>query len=209
MPSTQPQPDTTAIARFDRPPEEPIWPAARAVDALLRECARVLFLECRDDLWSWLSESDLQGMLYAILRRELPAHGLPASALHTAYPFRITTEQARKMGLKGRTLNTDLVLAVPHSMRMLRGRRWTGDFVAAIEVKRGYERFREIRADLAKLAAVRTVWSSVMTYMVVMGHQSTHESVAAVEREAKTHGVVLLSDNYWIQDTRIDQPELV
>jgi hypothetical protein len=209
MPGTPPQTITTPIARFDKPPEEHTWPASRAIDALLRECARLLFAECRDDLWSWLSESDLQGMLYAILRRELPAHGLPASALHAAYPFRITAEQARKLGLKGRTLGADLVLVVPHTLKLLRGRRWTGDFVAAVEVKRGVERFREIRADLAKLAALRNVWSNVLPYMIVMAHQSAHEDVAAVEREAKANGVTLLADNYWVQDARIDQPELV
>lgn len=207
--SNPPHVTDTTIARFDRPPEERTWPAHRAIDALLRECSRLLFAECRADLWSWLSESDLQGMFYAILRRELPAHGLPASALHAAYPFRITTEQARKLDLRGRTLSTDLVLVVPHSLRQLRGRRWTGNFVAAVEVKRGYERYREIRADLIKLAAVRSVWSDVLTYMVVMGHQSAHEAVSAVEREAKANGVTLLADNYWVQNARIDQPELV
>ncbi|HHX43354.1 MAG TPA: hypothetical protein GX714_05115 [Chloroflexi bacterium] len=200
---------TTTIARFDTPPEEGTWPAQRAVDALIRECSRLLFAECREDLWAWLSESDLQGMLYAILRRELPAHGLAASAVHMAYPFRITREQAQRLGLRGRTLTTDLVLVVPQSLRLLRGRRWTGRFVAAVEVKRGYERYREIRADLAKLAAVRNVWEDVLTYMVVMGHQSAHEAVSAVEREAAAHGVTLLADNYWVQDARINQPELV
>lgn len=209
MSNTPPQPTATAIARFDRPPEEHTWPAVRAIDALLRECARLLFVECRDDLWSWLSEGDLQGMFYAIVRRELPAHGLPASTVHAAYPFRITAEQATKLGLKGRTLSADLVLAVPHTLRLVRGRRWTADFVAAIEIKRGYERYREIRADLAKLAAIRSVWSNMLTYMIVMGHQSAHEDVAAVEREAKANGVTLLADNYWVQDARIDQPELV
>lgn len=209
MPSTPPQAAATTIARFDKPPEERTWPAHRAIDALLRECTRLLFAECRGDLWSWLSESDLQGMLYAILRRELPAHGLSAGALHAAYPFRITEEQAHKLGLRGRTLNTDLVLVVPHTLRLLRGRRWTGDFVAAVEIKRGYERYREIRADLAKLAAVRSVWSDVLTYMIVMGHQSAHEDVSAVEREAKANGVTLLGDNYWVHDARISQPEMV
>lgn len=208
MPST-PARAAAPIARFDKPPAERTWPAPRAIDALLRECGRLLFAECRDDLWAWLSESDLQGMFYAILRRELPAHGLPAGALHATYPFRITAEQAHKLGLKGRTLTTDLVLVVPHTLRLLRGRRWTGDFVAAIEVKRGFERYREIRADLAKLAAVRGVWSDVLTYLIVMGHQSAHEDVAAVEREAKAHGVTLLADNCWVQDARIGQPELV
>jgi len=209
MPNTPPQAAATAIARFDKPPEEHTWPASRAIDALLRECTRLLFAECRDDLWSWLSESDLQGMLYAILRRELPAHGLAASALHAAYPFRITAEQTHKLGLKGRTLNADLALVVPHTLKLLRGRRWSGEFVAAVEVKRGFERFREIRADLCKLAALRSVWSDIATYMVVMGYQSAHEDVAAVEREAKANGVTLLADNYWVQDAHIDQPELV
>jgi len=209
MPSTSPQAAATTIARFDTPPEEHTWPAPRAIDAFLRECARLLFAECRIDLWTWLSESDLQGMFYAILRRELPAHGLSASAAHAAYPFRITEEQAHNLGIRGRTLSTDLVLVVPHTLRQLRGRRWTGEFAAAIEVKRGYERFREIRADLAKLAAVRSVWDGMLTYMIVMGHQSAHEDVSAVEREAKAHGVTLLADNYWVQDAHIDQPELV
>lgn len=209
MPGTPPQPSATTIARFDKPPEERTWPAPRAVDALLRECTRLLFVECRDDLWAWLSESDLQGMFYAILRRELPAHGLPACAIHAAYPFRITADQAHKLGLKGRTLSADLVIVVPHTVRLLRGRRWSGDFVAAIEIKRGYERYREIRADLIKLAALRGVWGEMLTYMIVMGHQSAHEDVAAVEREARANGVTLLADNYWVQDARIDQPELV
>ena len=199
----------SAIARFDKPPEGHTWPAPRAIDALLRECSRLLFSECRDDVWSWLSEDDLQGMLYGILRRELPAHGLPASALHAVYPFRITAEQAHKLGLRRRTLSVDMVLAVPHSLRLPRGRRWTGDIVAAVEVERGFERHREIRANLAKLAAVQAVWQNVLAYMVVMGHQSAPEDVAAVEREARARGVTLLADNYWVQDMRIDQPELV
>ena len=195
---------TTTIARFDTPPEEGTWPAQRAVDALIRECSRLLFAECREDLWAWLSESDLQGMLYAILRRELPAHGLAASAV-TWPTLPHHAEQAQRLG-RGRTLTTDLVPVVPQSL-FLRGRRWTGRLVAAVEVAQ-YDAIARF-ADLAKLAAVRNVWEDVLTYMVVMGHQSAHEAVSAVEREAAAHGVTLLADNYWVQDARINQPELV
>ena len=143
----------SSIARF-RGQDIVAWPGGRAIDALLRECARLLFRECQADYRTWLSEADLQCIFYAILRRELPAHGIPARAAHAAYPFKMPTLQSEKLGKRDRTLPVDMILVVPDTVHIVRGRRWTGDIAAALELKRGFERRREIRGDLANLAAI-------------------------------------------------------
>lgn len=197
------------IARFGADPDLPAWPEPRSIDALLRECVRLLFALCRADYRAWLSESDLQGMLYAILRREMPAHGLPASAVHLNYPCKLSAEHQVRLNRRTSTVPVDLILVAPHTITLLAGRRWEAPLAAAVELKRGYERFREIRDDLAKLAAIRTAWPNALTYMVIMGYHSRQEEIAAIQRTAHTAQITLLADNYWQLDGDIQQPHLV
>ena len=199
----------SSIAQFDESLELAAWPEARAIDALFRECARLLFTSCRADYRAWLSEPDLQSMLFAILRRELPAHGLPACAVHAGYPCRLPAERISESGGRSRTIRMDVIVVVPRTIHRLRGRRWEGELSVAAKVKRGYERLREISRDLAKLAAIRAAFPKAQTYMIVMGYHGRHEHIAAADRAAKALDVTLLHDNYWGQVERIDQPELV
>ena len=184
------------------------WPGERAIGALVRECARLLFEECQADYCTWLSEADLQCLFYVVLRRELLAGGIPACAAHAAYPFKIPLLQSEKLGRRDRTLPVDVILVVPDTVHIVRGRRWTGDVEAAIEIKRGFERKREIRGDLANLAAIHEAWPQIEPYMLIMGYHSDPEDIAAVERAAAAAGVALLCDNYWGQHRAIDQLEL-
>lgn len=203
------KPFDSSVAQFDESLDFAPWPGARAIDALFRECARLLFASCRADYRAWLSEPDLQSMLFAILRRELPAHGLPACSVHTGYPCRLPAERAAESRRRGRIIRMDVILVIPRTIQRLRGRRWEGEFSVVAKVKRGYERLREISRDLAKLAAVREAFPRAQTYMIVMGYHSRHEHIAAAERAARALEVTLLHDNYWEQGERIDQPELV
>jgi hypothetical protein len=203
----------SAIAHFRTLPETEWWPQAEALDALIREAARLLFALCRADQRAWLSEGDLQGMLYAIFQRELPAHGLPASAVHASYPFQLTQKPTVQLGQKRpprerRTRPVDLVLVVPQTIHTVRGRRWAGEMVAAIELKRGYKRHREIREDLQKLAAIHESWPQIQPYMLIMGYRNSQEDIAAVNRMALQAGVTLLGDNYWAQPGQVAQLEL-
>lgn len=199
----------SSVARFRNPPETGRWPHPPVVDALIRECSRILFAQCRADFRAWLSESDLQSMLYAILRRELPAHGLPARAVHVGFRCRLSPEQASRLERKGNTLPVDLILAVPHTIRILRGRRWEAGVAVVAQVKRGYERQREIRDDLAKLAVLRQAWPDAQAYMIIMGYRSKQEDIGAVQRATQAAGIPLLNDNYWESQKSISQRELV
>gem|GEM_PF-1885940 len=218
-PMSDPEHLESAIAHFRSLPDTEWWPQAEALDALIREAARLLFALCRADQRAWLSESDLQGMLYAILQRELPSHGLPTSAIHASYPFQLPHKPTAQVGQKRaaperrparerRTLPVDLVLVVPQTIHTVRGRRWAGEMVAAIELKRGYKRHREIKDDLQKLAVIRETWPQIQPYLLVMGYHSRQEDMAAVNRMALQAGVTLLGDNYWAQPGQVAQLEL-
>jgi hypothetical protein len=202
-------PFVSSVARFESAPEVGAWPAPQAVDALLREAARLLFALCRADHRAWFSEADLQCLYYTILRRELPAHGLPACAVHADYACKLPTEQSLKLGKQGPWQVVDLILVIPHTIHRVRGRRWAGELAAALEIKRGHERLREIKDDLAKLALLREAWPNVLVYMIIMGYHSKPEDVAAVERAARAFNVPLLSDNTWGVAEKAAQPELV
>lgn len=205
----EPEQHASSVARFEKPPETGGRPQPRVIDALIRKSARTLFAQCRADYREWLSQSDLLSLFYAILRRELPAYYLPPSAVHVKYPCKLSPAQAAKLGRRGSTLPVDLILAVPHTIRILRGRHWEAKIAAAAQMKRGYERQREIRDDLAKLVVLREAWPDAHFYMIVMGYRSKQEDVGAVERAARAAGIPLLHDNYWGSEKSISQPELV
>lgn len=200
------------------------WPQRDALDRFVRQCAARLFGECRSDPRAWLSEPDLQCLFHAILRQELAARGLSPLAVHAGYPLRLSLGRssveagARTSGyapddaaprvVRSHLLPVDIVLAVPDSIRPLRSRRWGGELAAVMEVKRGFERGREIRNDLARLGAIHAEWPHLLVYMLIASRRSRHELVHAVERGAVAHGVVLLYDNYWGTDSPAEQPEL-
>jgi hypothetical protein len=184
------------------------WPEPAAVDGLIREAARLLFALCRADSRAWLSEGDLQAMYYGLLRRELAAHGLPACAVHAGYPVKITEERLRDLGKRGRMLRVDAVLMAPQTIHPVRGRRWEGQLAAAIEIKRGFERWRGIRAALGQQAAIREAQPAVQPYMLLMGYHSRAEHMAAVERAAQALAIPLLQDNIWGLPGSVRQNEL-
>ncbi|MFH1084576.1 MAG: hypothetical protein V1772_02265 [Chloroflexota bacterium] len=186
------------------------WPPPAALDAVLRACVRILFDECQRDPRLWLSEGDLQGILYAILVQELPSHGIPPTAVHAGYACRLGHEARERLGRKRALLAADLALVIPSTIRLLPKRRWEADLAAALEVKRGCERLGELRADLEKLAAIRQAQSGAQAYMILMGHRSRPEDLAAVARVAEGLGIPLLCDNYWgASEIPAAQPELV
>ena len=185
------------------------WPSATGLDALIRECARLVFEQCQKDYRPWLSESDLQSLFYMTLYRELPTYGVSQSSVHTNYPCRLPDEYRRRLGIHSRQLFVDLALVIPQSIRILRGRHWEADLAAAIEVKRGYERFREVQSDLKKLAMIREAWPDVQVYMLIMGYHGQQEDIAAVAKIAQDLNVSLLQDNYWASKGKVDQPGLV
>lgn len=199
----------SSIAQFKEPHEGSPWPAPRAIEGLLLECAEQLFMQCRADYRRWLSESDLQSLLYAILRRELPAHGIASCAVHTGYPVKLPDDVIKRLKKRGKLLPVDMVLVVPGTIHLLRGRRWEAQLKAVIEVKRGCERFREVKADLDKLAAIRERYPDVVPSMVLMGFRNSQEDLSAVIHAAEGLDIPLLCDNYWGRDARIDQHELV
>ena len=208
MPNTPPTRPEDISWSDDDPADLIPWPDAETIDGLIREAARMLFALCRADSRAWLSEGDLQAMYYGLLRRELSARGLPGCAVHAGYTVRITEERLRELGKRGRMLRVDAVLVTPDTIHQGRGRRWEGELAAAIEIKRGFERWREIRADLAKLHAIRQAWPTVQPYMLLMGYHSRPEQVAAVERAAQALEIPLLQDNFWGHAGSIRQSEL-
>jgi len=185
------------------------WPSVMGLDALVRECSRLLFELCQKDYRPWLSESDLQSLYYMILHREFPVHGVSYSAIHTNYACYLPDEYRQRLGIRSRRLPVDLALVIPQSIHILRGRHWDADLSVAIEVKRGFERFREVRADLTKLATIRAAWPQVQVYMLIMGYHSQQEDIGSVIKVANDLDVPLLQSNYWGQDAKVDQPELV
>jgi hypothetical protein len=199
----------SSIAQFKEPREGIPWPAPRAIERLLLDCAEQLFTQCRADFRRWLSESDLQSLLYTIVRRELPAHGIASCAVHTGYPIKLPEEVIKRLKKRGKLLPVDLVLVVPGTIHLLRGRRWEAQLAAVIEVKRGCERYREVRADLDKLAAIREHYPDVLPSMVLMGFRNSQEDLAAISHTAADLDIPLLYDNYWSRDERIDQNELI
>ena len=205
-----PRSSVSSVARFRRPLPERAWPPPAALDAVLRACVRILFEECRGDPRLWLSEGDLQGMLYAILAHELPAHGVPPTAVHAGYACRLGREVRERLGRRRALLAADLAVVIPSTIRLLPKRRWEAELAAVIEVKRGCERLGEMRADLEKLAAIRQAQPSAQAYMVMMGYRSRPEDVAAASRLAESLAISLLCDTYWGTDTPPSaQPELV
>ncbi|MHB0857904.1 MAG: hypothetical protein ACYC5M_10075 [Anaerolineae bacterium] len=178
----------------------------QAVEALLRNAAAQLFSRCRSDRHLWLSEPDLQCLLYAILQQELAARGISGAALHADYACRVPPSDTAPR--RGRTLPVDLILVLPETIHPLRSRRWSAQALAVVEVKRGFERHREIREDLAKLVTVRKAWLDVLACLVVMGYRNRLEDIAAVERSAEAGGVLLLGDNDWGVEIDARQPEL-
>lgn len=197
----------TPIARFADSTGNWAWPESSAIDALLRQATRQLFAICRADYRGWLSEGDLHAMLYTLLRQELPSHGLPACAVHLGYPCRLPTLGDAAKPRSRRTRPVDLVMVVPQTIHLGRGRRWEGALAVAAEVKRGYERQREIKDDLAKLAAIRNTWPDILSYLIIMGYRNSQEDISAVERAAQAAGVTLLGDNYWGQPGTVNQSE--
>ena len=206
MSDTHPSSVSTRTGGSEKPG---VWLQAPAVDALIKECARILFEQCRVDYRRWLSEGDLKSIYYAILRRELPARGVPSCAVHAGYPYKLSTEWHQKLGNRRRQVRVDLALIVPESIRIVRGRHWEGQIAAAIEVKRGFERYNETKGDLAKLAAIRGSRPDVQVYMLIMGYKNGPEQIAALERSAARMQIPLLCANYWGTSGRIDQPTLI
>ncbi|MHB1294368.1 MAG: hypothetical protein ACYC4R_05140 [Anaerolineae bacterium] len=177
------------------------------VEDLLRRSATQLFARCRADRHLCLSEPDLQCLLYAILQQALAVRGLPNACLHADYACRVPAPEAGTRR-RSRTLPVDLIFVAPETIHPLRSRRWKAQPLAVVEVKRGYERQREIREDLAKLAAIRCAWPDVLTCLVVVGYRNRLEDMAAVERNAEAGGVLLLGDNDWGAEIDAQQPEL-
>ena len=189
-------------------PEES-WISPGALEALVHQCAQKLFAVCREDPRTWLSEADLQAIFYAILWQDFPAHGLPVWALHVGYPCRLPSAEMERLGRRGRAVPVNLGIVFPQSVRLLSRRRWQARLRAALEIKRGYERYREIKDDLAKLAAIQRTWPEVQVWMIIMGYRSPHEDASAIRHLAQSMGVPLLGDNYWGKDRRIEQRELL
>ncbi len=201
------QPLESPIVRFDRELAPPSWTPA-AADALLRRGVKHLLALCHKDYRPWLSERDLHGMLYTILCNELSTEARPAHALHLGYPCRLPVQHENELHRRTRMVPVDLILVEPDSIHLKRGRRWGAQLVAAVEVKRGYERLREIQCDLAKLEAIRSAWPEVLVYLVVMGYRNQERHIAAVQRFAEAAGVTFLGDNYWGDDLSVRQPDL-
>jgi hypothetical protein len=173
------------------------WSDAVVLDEFVRTACGRLFALCQEEYRNWLSEGDLQCLLHAELRDELQARGLPPTAVHANYALTMPLKQRQDLDRQTPSVTMDLVIVAPHSIGFSRGRRWVGEIVAAVEVKRGYERAREVRDDLAKLVALREAHPSIRTYLVIMGYRNLPEQIAPIERAAARTEVTLLSDNYW------------
>jgi hypothetical protein len=209
--SEQPQ---SPIAEFRGRLSNRAWPRPAALDALLRECVRILFAQCHGDYRTWLSVSDLRSELYTVLQRELPSYGIPACAVHSEYSFRLARERMEAIGRRGRAVAVDLAIVVPSTIRLVQGRHWEAELAAAMEIKRSCERYDEVKIALDKLAALRDAQAPVQVYLILMGYRNKQEHLAAAVRAAAQMNIPLLYDNYWGPDDAamghpVDQPELV
>ena len=196
---------SSSIAAFGNMPELPGWPERRVVDVLIRESIERLFEICRQDPRAWLSQTDLQCLLFSVLRQDLPQHGIAASAVHSQIQVALPPFPQAKGAKHPRSFRADVALLVPHSLNPSNAEA-NAETAAVIQVSRTFK----VETDLESLTRLVQSQGAPLVYLVIVAYKELESDATRVRQLSQKHKIPAMVLNYWGKGQEVSrQPELL
>jgi len=196
---------SSSIAAFGNMPELPGWPERRVIDVLIRESIERLFDICQQDPRAWLSDTDLQCLLFSVLRQYLPQHGISASSVHSQVQIVLPPAPQVKGTKQPRTLRADVALLVPHSLSPGNADATT-EPAAVIQISRTFK----VETNIELLTRLVQSQGTPLVYLVVIAYKELESDATRIRLLSQKHKVPVLVLNYWGKSEQVSrQPELL